>query len=118
MPNLFAGKGKHRFSGRFANRAAGAFRNDESGRERPIPCQGQRRNRQHIDDITDDRDEPVLARTVADQSSDGAKAVADQFAKSRRETDDCGTRTERCQEWASDAPRAFIGHVGETIRDA
>jgi len=33
-------------------------------------------------------------------------------------TDDCGAGTKRCQERSGDAARAFIGHVGETIRDA
>ena len=117
-PDLVPSKRKHCFRGRLSDRAPSSFRHDESRGERPVPGERKRRDREHVDDVADDRDDPVLPRLVGNDSRHRTQRVADQFSKPGGESDDGRTGAESSEKRASDAARAFIRHIREEVPDA
>ncbi len=118
MADGFAGFGEHSFDGGLADGAAGAFGNDEKGGERPVPCQGEGGDGEHVDGVAEESEGPVFVSFVGEVAGDGAETVADQFTKTGDKADDGGSGAEGAEERAADGAGAFVGHVGEEVDDA
>ena len=65
---------------------------DQSRRERPASGQCQGRHGQHIDDVTNTGDNPILAGLIADHSRNGAQRVTEKFTQPRGKSDDSRAR--------------------------
>src|SRR6266516_4545577 len=61
IPHLLSGVRKHHITGWVTGRLPNALQDNQQGRYLPAPGQREQRHREHLDDIAEDRDRPVIA---------------------------------------------------------
>jgi hypothetical protein len=102
----------------FADRPSDAFGQNKAIRDRPGAGECHGRNGEQVDAVSDEGDQPVLSRLVADISGNSAQVMAEELAHARDNADGGGAGSERREEWTVDARATFIGHIGEEVDDA
>ena len=111
--DLRGGKGGDGGLCRSPYRFAEALQHDEPACIDPAEArrQRQRRNRDQVDRVADDRNQPVPLCLVADIPGDQAKGIADELAEARDEPHRRGRGPEQEEVRTQDAPRTLVGQV-------
>ena len=74
---------KHGVHGGFPNAATDALRDDQSCRDWPLRSQRERRDREHVHGVPQEREHPVTVKFVREISGDRAQRVPHEFAQTR-----------------------------------
>jgi hypothetical protein len=110
--------GKKGIARRGTDCLAEALGDDECCRKIPTVGQCEAGDGEEIDHVADDRHCPVSPSPVAQVTGHQAKAITDEFAEAGHNADHRSTGAQAAEEWAGDAPRAFVGHVREKAHSA
>ena len=95
-----------------------ALREYESCGELPLTGERDGRNREDVDRVPDEREEPIAAGLVDDIAGDATSHIVEEFADAGCHGDHCGARPEHGEERAVHARAAGIGHVSKEIHYA
>jgi hypothetical protein len=84
---LLRGVREHRVARRILDRLADALDEPDRDGDLPEPHERERREREELHDVAEDRDAPVRAGLVGRVPGDETEGVADEFARARGDAD-------------------------------
>jgi hypothetical protein len=109
---------QHGLHGRLPDPTADALGEHQHGRRRPGSRESQRRHREQVDHVAEERERPVPARAVGDVPRKRPHRISEKLAEARDDARGGGRRAEGGEKRTVQAAAALVRHVREEVDDA